>query len=328
MRLMLASLAMRLRLLVCVLPLVAAMPLQAQDAYPSRPITVLVPFPPGSGSDLIPRTLTPLMSQSMNVPILVENRPGAGGSVGAGTVAKAKPDGYTILMAPTPVLAVNKWLYKDLAYDPERDFALITNAAATPNLLVVHPSIAAGTLKELIEQAKRESLSFASGGSGTTSHLCGELLKTYAKIDMVHVPYKGPGPAVQDLLAGRVPVMCDNLSNVISHVRAGKLKAIALAAKARHPQAPNVPTSEEAGLPGFEAGVWYSFAAPAGTPRPVIDRLNAEFAKALRNPQVADRFRDLGLSIVADSPEDFARFVAAESAKWKRIVEVSGAKVD
>jgi tripartite-type tricarboxylate transporter receptor subunit TctC len=268
------------------------------------------------------------MSQAMNVPILVENRPGAGGSLGAGIVAKAKPDGYTLLMAPTPVLAVNKWLYKDLAYDPEKDFALITNAAATPNLLVVHPSIAASTLRELIEQAKRESLSFASGGSGTTSHLCGELLKTYAKVDMVHVPYKGPGPAVQDLLAGRVPVMCDNLSNVISHVRAGKLKAIALAAKARHPQASNIPTSEEAGLPGFEAGVWYSFAAPAGTPRPVVDRLNAEFAKALRNPQVADRFRDLGLSIVADSPEDFARFVAAESAKWKRIVEVSGAKVD
>jgi tripartite-type tricarboxylate transporter receptor subunit TctC len=319
---------MQNRLAIVTLLLLPAFALHAQDTYPSRPITVLVPFPPGSGSDLIPRTLAPLMSQSMNVPILVENRPGAGGSVGAGVVAKAKPDGYTVLMAPTPVLAVNKWLYKDLAYDPEKDFAPITNAASTPNLLVVHPSIAAGTLKELIEQAKRESLSFASGGSGTTRPLCGELLKTYAKVDMVHVPYKGPGPAVQDLLAGRVPVMCDNLSNVISHVRAGKLKAIALTAKTRHPQAPNVPTSEEAGLPGFEAGVWYSFAAPVGTPRPVIDRLNAEFAKALRTPTVVERFRDLGLAIVADSPDDFARFVAAESAKWKRIVEVSGAKVD
>ena len=301
---------------------------QAQDAFPSRAATIVVPFPPGSTSDLLPRAIAPIVSQALGVGVVIENRPGAGGSVGAATVAKARADGHVILMAPTPVLAVNQWLYKDLAYSPERDLAPITNAAATPNLLVVHPSVPANTLKELVEVARKQPLAFASGGSGTTSHLCGELLRSMAKLELTHVPYKGPGPAVQDLLAGRVPMMCDNFSNVIPHVRAGKLRAIALADKARHAQAPDVPTGAEAGLPGFEAGVWYSFVAPAGTPRAAIERWNAEIGKALKSPQLAERLRDLGLAVIADSPEDFARFIAAEAAKWKRVVEVSGAKVD
>lgn len=321
---------MKRRTAIAVLSFAALLcgPVTAQEAFPSRPITLVVPFPPGSTSDLLPRTIMPLVSQALGVSVVIENRPGAAGSVGAALVARSKPDGHTILMAPTPVLAVNQWLYKNLAYDPDKDLAPITNAARTPNLLVVHPSVAANNLRELIELAKRESLSFASGGSGTTSHLCGELLKTHAKVNMVHIPYKGPGPAVQDLLAGRVPLMCDNLSNVIQHVRAGKLRAIALADTARHPQAPDTPTGEEAGLPGFEAGVWYSFVAPAGTPRPVIERLNTEIARALRTPAISERLRDLGLTIIADSPEAFARFIAAESAKWRRVVEVSGARVD
>lgn len=301
---------------------------QAQDAFPSRAATIVVPFPPGSTSDLLPRAIAPIVSQALGVGVVIENRPGAGGSVGAATVARARADGHVILMAPTPVLAVNQWLYKDLAYSPERDLAPITNAASTPNLLVVHPSVPANTLKELIEHARKQPLAFASGGSGTTSHLCGELLRSQAKLELTHVPYKGPGPAVQDLLAGRVPMMCDNFSNVIPHVRAGKLRAIALADKARHAQAPDVPTGAEAGLPGFEAGVWYSFVAPAGTPRAAIERWNSEIGKALKSPQFAERLRDLGLAVIADSPEDFARFIAAEAAKWRRVVEVSGAKVD
>lgn len=300
----------------------------AQEAFPSRTATIVVPFPPGSTSDLLPRAIAPIVSQALGVGVVIENRPGAGGSVGATTVAKARADGHVILMAPTPVLAVNQWLYKDLAYSPERDLAPITNAATTPNLLVVHPSVPASTLKDLVDLARQQPLAFASGGSGTTSHLCGELLRSQARLELTHVPYKGPGPAVQDLLAGRVPMMCDNFSNVIPHVRAGKLRAIALADRARHPQAPDVPTGAEAGLPGFEAGVWYSFVAPAGTPRAAIERWNAEIGKALKGPQLAERLRDLGLAVIADSPEDFARFIAAEAAKWKRVVEVSGAKVD
>ena len=300
------------------------------QVFPARPITLVCPFPPGSTSDLIPRAVAPLMAESMGTSVIVDNRPGAAGSIGAAYVAKARPDGYTVLMAPTPVLAINQWLYRELPYSPEKDFAPITNAATTPNLWVVHPSVPAKNLRELIAlaRAKPDLLSFASGGNGTTSHLCGELLKTSAGINIAHVPYKGPAPAHLDLLSGRVPLMCDNLSNVISYVRAGRLRAIALTGQARHPQAPEIPTAHESGLPGFEAGVWYSFVAPAGTPRPVVDRLNAEFAKALRSPAVAERLQGLGLTIVADTPEDFGKFIASESAKWRKVVQVSGARID
>jgi len=301
---------------------------QAQDAFPSRPATIVVPFPPGSTSDLIPRAIAPLVSQALGVGVVVENRPGAGGTVGAAAVARAKPDGHVILSAPTPVLAVNQWLYKDIAYKPDTDFAPITNAASTPNMVVVHPSVQAASLRELLELARRQPMPYASGGSGTTSHLCGELLRTQARVELTHVPYKGPGPALQDVLAGRVPMMCDNFSNVIPHVRSGRLRAIALTDRTRHAQAPDVPTSAEAGLAGFEAGIWYGMVAPAGTPRAAVNRWNLEIGRALRSPQLADRLRELGLAVIADSPDEFARFIAAEAAKWKRVVEVSGAKVD
>jgi len=177
-------------------------------------------------------------------------------------------------------------------------------------------------------RAKPGALSFASGGNGTTGHLCGELLKTSAKVDLLHVPYKGPAPALQDVLAGRVPLMCDNFSNVISHVRSGRLRPIALTALKRHPQAPEVPTADESGLPGFEIGIWYGFAVPAATPKAVVQKLNAEIAQALQVPVVAERLQSLGLTIVADKPEEFARFVASESEKMRRLVQASGAKVD
>jgi tripartite-type tricarboxylate transporter receptor subunit TctC len=186
------------------------------------------------------------------------------------------------------------------------------------------------TIADVVALAKSKpgGLAFASGGNGTTSHLCGELLKTAAKVDMLHVPYKGPAPALQDVLAGRVPLMCDNFSNVIPHVRSGRLKAVALTALERHAQAPEVPTAHESGLPQFEIGVWYGFAVPAATPQPAVARLNADMAKALRDPQVKQRLEQLGLAIVADSPADFARFVAAESEKMRKLVQASGARVD
>ena len=316
---------MRLIAVLLLLPVAAL----AQQ-FPNRQITVVVPYSPGSTSDLLPRAIAPLMSQSLGVPVVVENRPGAGGNVGAAIVAKGEASGHTLLMAPSAILATNQWLYKEIGYAPQKDFTPVTNAATTPNLWVAHPELPVKNMREVIALAKGKpgSLSFASGGAGTTSHLCGELLKTTTKIDMVHVPYKGPAPAMQDLLAGRVPLMCDNFSNVISHVRSGKLRAIALTALKRHPQAPEVPTADESGLPGFEINVWYGFAVAAATPKPVVERLNAEIARALRTPAVSERLESLGLAIVADSPEDFARFVAAESEKMRRLVQASGARVD
>ena len=304
--------------------------LAAAQAFPTRQISIIVPYSPGSTSDLLPRAIAPLLSQSMGVPVVVENRPGAGGNVGAAVVAKGEASGHTVLMAPSAILATNQWLYKEMPYDPQKDLAPVINAATTPNMMVVHPGVPASNLKELIALAKAKpgALSFASGGNGTTSHLCGELLKTTAQVDLVHVPYKGPAPAAQDLLAGRVPLMCDNFSNVINHVRAGRLRPIALTAMARHPQAPEVPTADESGLPGFEVSVWYGFAVQAATPRPVVQKLNAEIARALRSPATRERLDSLGLAIVADSPEEFARFVAAESAKMRKLVQASGARVD
>ena len=316
---------MRLALLALLCPLLAL-----AQAFPARQISIMVPFPPGSSSDLIPRALAPVMSQSMGVPVIVENRPGAGGNVGAALVARGDSSGHQVLMAPSAILATNQWLYKEPGYDPKKDLTPVINAATTPNMWVAHPDAPAKTMGELVAQAKAKpgALAFASGGNGTTSHLCGELLKTSAKVEMLHVPYKGPAPALQDVIAGRVPLMCDNFSNVIAHVRSGRLKAVALTALKRHPQAPDVPTANESGLPGFEVGVWYGFAVPAATPRPVVQKLNTEIAKALRDAKVAERMEQLGLAVVADSPEQFASFVAAESEKMRRLVEVSGARVD
>jgi tripartite-type tricarboxylate transporter receptor subunit TctC len=304
--------------------------LAAAQAFPTRQISIMVPFPPGSSSDLIPRALAPLMSQSMGVPVIVENRPGAGGNVGAALVARGDASGHQVLMAPSAILATNQWLYKEPGYDPQKDLTPVINAATTPNVWVAHPDTPVKTIRDVVTQAKAKpgALAFASGGNGTTSHLCGELLKTTAKVDLLHVPYKGPAPALQDVIAGRVPLMCDNFSNVITHVRAGRLKAVALTALQRHPQAPEVPTADESGLTGFEVGVWYGFAVPAATPRPVVHKLNAEIAKALRDPRVGERLEQLGLAVVADSPEHFASFVAAESEKMRRLVEISGARVD
>jgi len=302
----------------------------AAQAFPARQITIVVPYPPGSSSDLIPRAMAPHLSQSLGQPVIVENRPGAGGNLGAALVAKGDASGHTVLMAPSAILATNQWLYKHLGYDPQKDFTPLINAATTPNMWVAHPDVPVKTIADVVALAKSKpgGLAFASGGNGTTSHLCGELLKTAAKVDMLHVPYKGPAPALQDVLAGRVPLMCDNFSNVIPHVRSGRLKAVALTALERHAQAPEVPTAHESGLPQFEIGVWYGFAVPSATPQPVVARLNAEMAKALAVPQVKERLGQLGLAIVADSPADFARFVAAESEKMRKLVQASGARVD
>jgi tripartite-type tricarboxylate transporter receptor subunit TctC len=300
------------------------------DVYPSKPITIVVPYPPGGTSDIVPRSLAPKMSEALGVPVIIDNRGGANGALGTAYVARANPDGYTIVLAPTGVLAINQWLYKKLPYNPEKDLVPIINTSSAPNVIVVHPSVPARTLGELIAQAKAKpnSLSFASQGNGSTGHMCGELLKMAAGIEMQHIPYKGSAPAMQDLIGGQVPLMCENFSNAVPHVRTQRARALAVASKTRQAQLPDVPTVEEAGLPGFTAGVWYGFAAPAGTPKPIVDKLNAVIAKALHTPDVSKRLTDLGLTVVADSPEQFAAFVAAESAKWRKVVQASGAALD
>lgn len=300
----------------------------AQDKFPSRPITLVSPFQPGGTTDVVPRVLAPVVSESLRTPVIVENRPGATGAIGAAHVAKAKPDGHTLLMVATPVLAINQWVYKSLPYNPEADFIAVINVGTAPNLLAVHPGIAAHNLAELIALAKAKPLSFASAGNGSPQHLCGELLKLAAGVDLLHVPYKGAAPAQQDVMAGQVPVICNALSNTLAPVRAGRLRAIALAARTRHPQAPDIPTAQEAGLPDFEFEVWFGFVAPAATPAAIVHRLNAELGRALRTPAVATQLQGLGLTIVADSPRDFAALIAAESAKWRRIVERAGVKAE
>jgi tripartite-type tricarboxylate transporter receptor subunit TctC len=302
----------------------------AAAAFPDKQITIIVPFPAGSTSDLIPRLVAPLVSKQLGVPVVVQNQAGANGSLGAAAVARATPDGHTVLLGTTGVLAINQWVYAKPQYLPERDFAPIINAASTPNVLVVNPAVKANTLKELVAQSNAEPgrFSYASAGNGSTSHLCGETLKHTGGADLVHVPYKGPAPAVQDLLGGSVLMMCDNLSNVLNYIRQGQLKAIAVAAPSRSPLLPNVPTSAEAGFPEVQAGIWYGFVAPAGTPKEAVDTLNAAIAQALRDPSVKERLSTLGLSIVADKPEAFKQFIAQESARMKKVVAASGARVD
>lgn len=300
------------------------------DTFPSKTITIVVPYPPGGTSDIVPRLVAPKMSEALGVPVIIDNRGGANGSIGASFVAKSKPDGYTIVMTPTGVLSINQFIYKKMTYNPETDLVPIINTSRAPNLLVVNPKVPAKNLAELIAlaKAKPDSLSYASQGNGSTGHMCGELLNMVAGIQIPHIPYKGSAPAIQDVVAGQVPLMCENFSNAIPHVRGNRLRALAVTSKTRSAQAPEIPTAQEAGLKDFEAGVWYGFAAPAGTPKPIINKLNAVIAKALRTPEVTEKLAGLGLTVVADTPEQFAAFVAAESAKWRKVVEVSGATVD
>jgi tripartite-type tricarboxylate transporter receptor subunit TctC len=311
-------------MLLCVASAVTAAP----DKFPSRPITLVSPFQPGGMTDVIPRVIAPIVSESLRTPVVVENRPGATGAIGAAYVAKAKPDGHILLMVSTPVLATNQWVYKNLPYNPLSDFKAVINVGTTPNLLAVHPDVPARELAELIALAKARPLSFASAGNGSPQHLCGELLKLSAGIDLVHVPYKGAAPAQHDVMAGQVPLICNALSVMLPPVRAGRLRAIALTARTRHPQAPDVPTAHEAGLQGFEFEVWFGFVAPSATPQAIVERLNVEFRRALRTPAIAAQLQGLGLSVVADSPREFDAFIAAEAAKWRGIVERAGVKAD
>jgi tripartite-type tricarboxylate transporter receptor subunit TctC len=301
----------------------------AHAQFPSKPITIVVPYAPGGTNDIMARAVAGKMSGAIGQTVVVENKPGAGGNIGAAYVAKSAPDGYTILTASVGVYSINKWMQK-LPYDPEKDFAPITNGGSVPNMLIANPSVPVKDVRELIAYAKSNpgQVAFASMGSGTTGHLSGELFRQMTQADLLHVPYKGSAPALQDLLGGQVHVMFDNMPTAIKLAQSGKVKGLALTSLKPHPLAPGVPTLDEAGLKGFDVTAWFGFAAPAGTPKPVIDRLNAEMVKALRDPQISDSLTKLGVTIIADSPEQFAAYMAAESKKWREVVQRAGIKLD
>ena len=298
-------------------------------SYPNRPIRIVVPFAAGGPSDIMARALAQKLNQEWGQPVVVDNRTGASGIIGADAVAKSAPDGYTLLQAQVGD-AISVSLYSKLPYSFERDFAPITLAGLTPFILVAHPSMAAKDLRELIALAKAKpgTLSFGSSGAGTASHLAGELLKSAAQIDITLVPYKGQAPATADLLGGQITMMFNNPITSLSHVKAGKLRALAVSTGKRFSQLPEVPTVAESGLPGFDVGFWLGLLAPAGTPRSIVDKLNAAMVKALRDPEVVQRMAGLGVEIIGNSPDDFARVVRSDIVKWGKVVKESGAKAD
>ncbi len=318
-------------LMFALLPALLAAPALAQaQAFPSRPITVVVPYLPGGTNDIIVRTLTPKLTEALGQAVVIENRPGAGGNLGAAYVAKAKPDGHTLMIASVGVFAINKWMAKESGFDPDKDLVPVVNTGSVPNMLLVHPSVPVSSVKDLVAlaKAKPNTINFASMGSGSTGHLCGEMFKMAVQVQATHIAYKGSAPALQDLLAGTVQMMFDNLPTALPRAKNGQLKGLAVTSAKRNSLAPEIPTMEEAGVPGYEATAWFGVAAPAGTPKAVVDRLNMEFVKALRDPQNAQKLEALGLAMATDSPEGFAAFIAAESQKWRKVVVASGAKAD
>lgn len=322
----------RRRALLASAGLVAARPglALAQADYPSRPIRLVVPFPPGGSTDIAARVVGEQLALALNQSVVIENRAGAGGSVGADAVARAPADGYTLIMGVTGSHAINISLNRNLRYHPLRDFEPITQVGTLPNILVAHPSVGANTLQELIGLARREptKLTYASLGNGTAAHLTFEMLKSLAGVQILHVPYGGSGPAITAMLAGDVHLMIDGLPSSLPHVRAGKMRPLAVTSVARSPTLPDVPTIAESGFPGFSADAWNGLFAPKGTPRPIVDRLHAETARILQMPAVRERFAAVGLEPIGSSPAEYQKFVQAEIDKWERFVKASGAKVD
>ena len=302
----------------------------AQDAWPTRPITVIVPFPAGGTTDIVARLAGVELSRELGQPVIIDNRPGAGGNIGSQAVARAAPDGYTLVMGTVGTHAINPSLYKKMPYDHIKDFAPISRVANVPNLLVANPSQPFKTVPELIAYAKAnpDTLTFASSGNGTSIHLAGELFKVLTGVKMQHVPYKGSAPALADLMAGQTSMMFDNLPSSIAFVRAGKLRPIAITTLNRSPELPNVPTIAESGVPGFDASSWFGLLAPAATPPAIIKRIDDALIKVMATTDLKKKIIDQGGEPVGEKPEQFAAFIKSETTKWARVVKESGASVD
>ena len=309
----------------------AALPAFGQSSWPAKPVRIVVPYPPGGPVDLSARLLAPKLQQALGQPFLVENKPGAGGNIGADFVAKSAPDGYTLGMGAIATHAINPALMANVPYDPIRDFRHLALVVQVPNVLVVNPELPARSVKELIALAKAQpgKLDFASGSTGSTGHLAGELFKQMTGTYMVHIPYKGAPPAVADLLAGRVQLMFDNLASALPNVRAGKLRALAVTTLRRSSALPELPTLDESGLKGFDMTTWWGLMGPAKLPPDVVQRLSVEILKAMDSADVRERLRAMGMEgSPVRTPEQFTAFVEAEAKLYARLVKVSGAKPD
>ena len=301
------------------------------QSYPAKPIRLVVPYPPGGPLDIMARAIGQKLTEAWGQAVVVDNRAGAGGNIGADLVAKSPADGYTLLMGAVATHAINPTLYAKIPYDPVKDFSPVALVAQVPNILVVTPSIAAKTVKELIDlaRAKPGSLNFGSGSTGSTGHLAGELFNTMAGVKMVHIPYKGGAPAMADLLGGQVQLMFDNLANALPNVKAGKLRALAVTTLARSRAMPELPTIAESGLPGFDLTTWFGVMAPAGTAPEIVAKLNAEIVLALNAKDMHERLEKMGAEVPANNtPEHFAAFIRAEATKYAKVVKDSGARVD
>ena len=298
--------------------------------YPAKPVRVIVPYPPGGGNDILGRLFAARLGERMGQPFVVENRPGAGTMIGTEAAAKSPPDGYTLLLSSIATHALSPNLYSRVPYDPVKDFAPITLLGIAPTVLVVNKDLPAKDLAELITLAKAKpgELAYASGGNGTPPHINGELFKSVAGVNLLHVPFKGGGAALADLTAGRVHVMLDTAASAMSHVRAGRLRALAISAPKRTPEYPDLPTFAEAGLAAYETNAWYSMHAPAATPAEIVRRLNAELVAILKEPDIVNRFRQLSTDPVGNSPEEFAAFVKSELDKYARVIKAAGIKLD
>jgi tripartite-type tricarboxylate transporter receptor subunit TctC len=311
--------------LALLLPLGAA----AQN-YPHKPIRLVVPFTPAGAVDIASRAIAIELLKQLGQPVTVENKPGAGGNLGAAEVARAAPDGYTLLMTTSGIQAINPALYAKMPFDPNKDLVPVAALVSLNNVLVLHPSVPANSVKEVIALAKKDpgKWTYASSGNGTSIHMSGAMFTQLTGTDLLHIPYKGSGPAVTDLLAGQVNMMFDNIPSSLPHIRAGKLRALATTGAKRDPALPDLPTIAEAGVPGYESGVWFGIAAPAGTPKEIISKLNAAAVQGARSPEFGKRMKDLGYNLVPGSAEEMAAMLKAELARWAPIVKSTGAKID
>jgi tripartite-type tricarboxylate transporter receptor subunit TctC len=299
------------------------------DAYPSKPIKWIVPFPPAGAMDVIARTLGEHMGRRLGQTFVIENRPGAGGNIGADAVARSAPDGYTMMIVANG-MAVNKFLYGKLSYDPVKNFAPVSLLAVVPNVLVTQAVAKAKTVPDVIAQAKAQpgKMTYASAGNGTSIHLAGELFASMAQLELVHVPYKGSGPAVTDLIGGQVDIMFDSVTSASPHIQSGKLRAIAVTTAKRSSALPNVPTIAEAGLPGYELSPWFAVYMPAGTPPAIVERINAALLEAMKLPEVKARFAAIGAEPIGSTPAQLAAHLDGEMAKWGKIIQARGIRAD
>jgi len=318
---------MRRTLVACLALLLAGA--AAAQGYPSRAVRIVVPFPPGGTSDILARTIGARLSESFGQPVVIDNRPGAGGNIAAEHVARSTPDGYTLIMG-TSSLAISQSLYRKLNYDLVRDFAPITQAVNYANLLVVHSSTGFSSVNDLISAAKAKpgALSYGTAGNGTPPHMTGELFKSYTGIDLQHIPYKGGAPAIADLIAGQIPIMFDNVPPLLPHVHSGRIKALAVTSLGRVSVLPDVPSLHELGLKDFDAVGWNGLLAPAGTSREIVSRVHGEVVRILRLAEVREQLTAQGADIVGNTPEQFAAWIRVEVGKWAEVIRVSGAKVD